>query len=218
MTQNKPDPSDGHRDEQCPVCLSMNLRRVVMPYTAKVKHDGVLNAIEIPALEISKCHACGELIFDGHVDDQINDALRSHLKLLAPTQIRAARKTLELKQSELAEKLGVAEATISRWETGALIQSRAMDNLMRVYFGVPQVREVLSGRAQDPNLGTEVVSEACDDPPNRMSSQAEKPSSHRVAWERRRVFSRVLTLYGEDALDAVASSVRERGLIPMGRG
>jgi putative zinc finger/helix-turn-helix YgiT family protein len=140
----------------------MSVHHEIISYTANVKHDGVLHVIAIPALEVPKCHSCGELIFDDHVDDQINAALRSYLNILTPLQIRTARETLELKPSELAEKLGVAEVTISRWETGALIQSRAMDNLMRVYFAVPQVREVLNGKAQDPGLGIEVVSETGD--------------------------------------------------------
>jgi putative zinc finger/helix-turn-helix YgiT family protein len=158
------DPCDPRHDDECPVSLAMGVRHEVIPYTAKVKHDGVLRAIAIPALEVPKCHSCGDLIFDEHVDDQINSAFRSHLSILTPARIRAARKSLHLTQLELAEKLGVAEATISPWETGALIQSGAMDNLMRVYFAVPQVRAVLNGKAQDPGLGVEVVeSETCND-------------------------------------------------------
>jgi hypothetical protein len=64
----------------------MSVRPEVLPYTAKAKHDGVLHAIEIPVLEIKRCHSCGELIFDDHVDDQINAALRSYLNLLTPSQ------------------------------------------------------------------------------------------------------------------------------------
>ena len=36
---------------------------------------------------------------------------------------------------------------------GALIQSRAMDNFLRLYFAVPEARAVLKGKAQDPHLG-----------------------------------------------------------------
>jgi len=61
---------------------------------------------------------------------------------------------LGLKQQALAERLGVAPETISRWVNGALIQSRAMDNLLRLYFALPEVRAVLQGTRQDPNLGT----------------------------------------------------------------
>jgi putative zinc finger/helix-turn-helix YgiT family protein len=126
-----------------------------MDYTAKVKHDGVVHELHIPALEIPRCQTCGEMIITTAVDEQINDALRSHLRLLTPVQIRNGIEKLGLKQQELAERLGVAAETISRWVNGALIQSRAMDNLLRVYFAVPEVRAVLLGAQQDPNLGTQ---------------------------------------------------------------
>ncbi len=60
-------------------------------------------------------------------------------------------------QQELAARIGVAEATISRWETGTLIPSRAMDNLLRLSFALPAARAALRGAAQDPAFGTEVV-------------------------------------------------------------
>lgn len=127
---------------------------MVIPYTAGIKHDGILHSVEIPALEVPKCQACGELVFSTHVDEQINTALRAKLRLLTPAQIRSVRKELGADQKQLAERLGVANETISRWETGALIQSRAMDNLLRVYFALPEVRDVLIGADQDPLLGT----------------------------------------------------------------
>jgi putative zinc finger/helix-turn-helix YgiT family protein len=128
-----------------------------MPYTAKVKQDGIEYIIDIPALEIPKCHNCGDLLFSNHADEQIRDALRNRLRLLTPAQIRSGRKALSLHQSELAERLGVAAETICRWENGALIQSRPMDNLLRVYFAIPEARNVLAGEAQDPGLGVMVI-------------------------------------------------------------
>ena len=41
--------------------------------------------------------------------------------------------------------------TICRWESGGLIQSRAMDNLLRVYFSLPQVRKFLARGTADKN-------------------------------------------------------------------
>jgi putative zinc finger/helix-turn-helix YgiT family protein len=125
-----------------------------MPYAIDVKHDGQSYHLEIPKLTIPKCRACGELVFSNSVDDQIIEALRSHLRLLTPEQIRGGRETLGLKAKELAERLGVAAETISRWERGGLIQSRAMDNYLRVYFAVPEARAVLRGAEQGPDLGT----------------------------------------------------------------
>jgi putative zinc finger/helix-turn-helix YgiT family protein len=129
-----------------------------MAYTAEVNHDGRLYQVQVPALEIPRCRACGELVFTHRVDEQITDALRAHLRILTPAQIRESRKALGLLQQELAERLGVAEATISRWETGTLIQSRAMDNLLRAYFALPALRAALRGAEQDPAFGTGVVS------------------------------------------------------------
>jgi putative zinc finger/helix-turn-helix YgiT family protein len=117
-----------------------------MPYVANLKHDGRIYRIEIPELKIPKCRACGETTFSNDTDDQIIAALRSHLKLLTPQQIKAGRKTLGLKAKELAEQVGVAAATVSRWEQGRLIQSRAMDNLLRLFFESEDVRRLLRQR------------------------------------------------------------------------
>ncbi|HBI44636.1 MAG TPA: hypothetical protein DDY78_17565 [Planctomycetales bacterium] len=137
----------------CANCLKDEVYPVTMPYAVETKHDGRLYHIEVPELRIPKCKACGELIFSNSVDDQIMEALRSHVRILTPEQIKAGRKALGLKSKDLAKRLGVAAATVSRWEKGMMIQSRAMDNLLRVYFAVPEARAVLRGAEQDPNLG-----------------------------------------------------------------
>jgi transcriptional regulator with XRE-family HTH domain len=62
---------------------------------------------------------------------------------LTPAAIRENRLRLNLTQRELAEQLDIAEATLSRWETGAQIQQRAFDRLLRAYFGVPALRKFL---------------------------------------------------------------------------
>jgi putative zinc finger/helix-turn-helix YgiT family protein len=124
-----------------------------MPYTLEVTHDGRSYQVEVPELRAAKCTACGEAIFSNEADEQITAALRSLLRLLTPEQIRAGRKRFALSQNELAQRLGVAEETISRWETGALIQPRAMDNLLRLYFALPEARAALCGAEQAPDLG-----------------------------------------------------------------
>jgi putative zinc finger/helix-turn-helix YgiT family protein len=116
-------------------------------------HDGRTYVVEVPALLVPRCGHCGELVFNYPAEEQVRRALRARLGVLTPEQIRAGRALLGLSQKDIADRLGVAEATISRWETGAQIPSRAMDNLLRVYFAVPQVRDVLLGAQQDPHLG-----------------------------------------------------------------
>ncbi len=146
----------------CSDCVTLTVVPTVMEYTAKVKQDGVIYELHFPALEIPRCQTCGETYMTTAVDERINDALRSRLRLLTPAQIRKGIESLGLKQQELAERLGVAPETISRWVNGALIQSRAMDNLLRLYFALPEVRDVLRGVNQDPQLGIEVCPQAAD--------------------------------------------------------
>jgi len=82
------------------------------------------------------------------VDAQIQAALRSHLQLLAPPEIREALARVGMTQKEAAQRLGIAEATLSRWLNETQIQSRAMDNLLRVFFAFPRVRKALNGELQ----------------------------------------------------------------------
>src|SRR5262245_17959795 len=109
---------------RCMNCLKQEVYPETITYAAEIKHDGRLHHFEVPELRIPKCKACGNLTFSVSVDDQIIAALRTHLKLLTPKQIKAGRKALGLASKELAQRLGVAAATVSRWEKGHLIQSR----------------------------------------------------------------------------------------------
>ena len=139
----------------CPTCLTLTVIPTIIDYTARVKQDGVVHELHLPTLEVPRCQTCGELILTTAVDEQINDALRVRLRLLTPAQIRLGIERLGLKHQEFAERLGVAPETISRWVNGALIQTRAMDNLLRLFFALPQVRDVLQGEHQNPQLGVE---------------------------------------------------------------
>lgn len=129
----------------CVECGEDQVYPVVTEYTGSVKHDGRAYAVAIPDLAIPTCRKCGEQYFTGKVDDRIVAVLREKVGLLTPEEIQARRRELGLSQQDLAEHLGVAKESISRWETGALIQSRAMDNLLRLYFESEEVRRLLGG-------------------------------------------------------------------------
>jgi putative zinc finger/helix-turn-helix YgiT family protein len=135
--------ANGRRPIHCPRCGAESLKLVTIPYAIEVKHEGRVHEVRIPKLRLPVCQQCGEKTFNTEVDDQINAALRRDLKLLTPDQIRDAVRDLGLSQKEFAAVLGVAEATVSRWCTGTVIQSKAMDNLMRAFFSNPATRETL---------------------------------------------------------------------------
>jgi putative zinc finger/helix-turn-helix YgiT family protein len=131
---------------RCVECRAKEVFPHVTDYAGTVKHDGRSYTVRIPDLEIPTCRKCGEQLFTVGTDDRIIAALRAQVGLLTPEEILKRRSLLEITQQELAEQLGVAKETISRWETGGMIQSRAMDNLMRLFFGSEEVRALLRQR------------------------------------------------------------------------
>ena len=129
---------------RCAVCGEIAVARCRIPYEAEVRHDGKLHAFSIASLGIDQCERCGEQFFTTSTDEEINLALRSHLGLLAPNEIRAGLELCGVNQKAFAEHLGIAAETVSRWLSGTTIQTRSLDRLMRLYFTMPSVRAALS--------------------------------------------------------------------------
>ncbi len=89
--------------------------------------------LEIPGVA-EECDHCG---FQAVPIDQANRfgcaldaAYRKAANLLTKERIRTARQSLKMNQREFAEYLGVGEASVKRWEVGA-IQDKSSDNLIR---------------------------------------------------------------------------------------
>ena len=82
------------------------------------------------------CDECGETEFSARdlreADIAIDAEYRRVNGLLAPAQIRTIRKNLGLGQKAFEAMLGVSSPTASRWETGAAVQSKMADNLIRL--------------------------------------------------------------------------------------
>jgi putative zinc finger/helix-turn-helix YgiT family protein len=128
---------------RCLECKAREVYPLATDYTTTVKHDGRAYTIRIPDLEIPTCRNCGTQVFSVADDDRIFAALRARLGLLTPQEIQQQRGRLEITQQELADKLGVDIDQIARWEAGELVQARAMDNLLRLFFESEEVRLLL---------------------------------------------------------------------------
>lgn len=142
---------------KCGFCGQRTIVREVFPYACECSHDGRMYAVSIPDLAAPRCTNCGEGILDDPANERITQALRDQIGLLSPEQIRHNREALGLTQEQLAASLGIAAATISRWESGNQIQQRAMDRLLRLYFAHANVRQSLSDEAHLGELGATVV-------------------------------------------------------------
>jgi putative zinc finger/helix-turn-helix YgiT family protein len=143
----------------CGRCRQQSVERETLPYSTDVHYDGRSYSVDMPKFSVPRCKNCGAMVLDDHANDQITDALRRHLGLLTPAQIRDNRESLGLKQRDFANLVGIGESTVSRWETGAQIQQRSLDKLMRLYFALPTVRNALADKDRLAELGSEVVKE-----------------------------------------------------------
>ena len=128
---------------KCSACHEREVTLANVHYVATVEHDGRPYDLRIDGLQIPKCRNCGKLVMTEQVNQKISDALRKAAHLLTPAQIRKKRDALGLTQKQLAAYLQVADATLSRWETGAQIQQRSLDRFMRLFFEVPEARAYL---------------------------------------------------------------------------
>ena len=110
-------------------------------YRVELVHDGRTYEVELANLPVFKCQKCGETLLGNQEEDRISSALRAAAGLLEPAVIRARREALGLTQKALANLLKIAESTLSRWETGAQIQQRVMDRLLRAFFDLEPLRD-----------------------------------------------------------------------------
>ena len=124
----------------CSECGKLDVWPTTIAYEAEIKHDGLLHEFDIPKLQVNQCRACNEIFFASATDEQISQALRDHLSLLSPQEIRKRLDALGLKQKEFGQQIRVAAATISRWLSGAYIQSGSSDASMRMFFELEEAK------------------------------------------------------------------------------
>lgn len=98
------------------------------------------------------CDKCGNDVMAASEADHLGHALASAYAkskgLLSPSEIRKLREMLGMSQKDFECLLGVSTPTASRWETGAVQQSKPVDNLMRLIRDVPEAREKLLERVE----------------------------------------------------------------------
>ena len=91
------------------------------------------SVVEIPVvLPVRHCRECGLEFLDHEAERIKHEALCRHFGVLTPWEIRDIRERSGLNQSAFAKLTGLGSATLSRWETGTMIQTVANDRYLRV--------------------------------------------------------------------------------------
>lgn len=114
---------------KCFECGKGTMRRRTASTTHEIK--GISFEVEGPLLVCSNCGFKAvpqdQVAAHGRVVDQ---RYRELAGLLTAQEIAAARKRLKMNQAQFAGYLGVGEASVKRWEAGAL-QDKSSDELIR---------------------------------------------------------------------------------------
>jgi DNA-binding XRE family transcriptional regulator len=122
----------------------MSVYEAVVDYEMQMHHELRAYTVRVASLKTPKCSNCGLVQPDAEALDTLTNAFLGQLNVLLPEQIQEARIKANLTQSQLAAALGITDAAVHRLEKGGQIQTRSLDNLMRLFFGLPQVREILT--------------------------------------------------------------------------
>jgi DNA-binding transcriptional regulator YiaG len=137
--------ADREFSKKCGRCKQRAVEIADVPFSLEVDHDGRRYPVSIRSLSVPKCANCGEFSIDAVAEKQIDGAFRSVAGLLPPEAIRSGRQHLSLTQQQLADTLGIAVTTISRWENGYQVQQRFHDRILRAFFAMPGLRVFLAG-------------------------------------------------------------------------
>jgi hypothetical protein len=148
--------------ETCGECGQPAFGPAVIAHTSKIRYEGSLHTVSVSDLPVFKCDACGSISMGSAAQSRLHDALCEQLLRLPPSRVRANRIALGT-QRAVADDLGLAMETVSRWESGLMLQTRGYDRWMRAYFALPVLRRFLANLNHNPHLGEHVVWEDAAD-------------------------------------------------------
>lgn len=115
----------------CPACGGEELQIQIEPEIIPLRLNGSVAEIRCD-VPVHTCTACGLRFTRADAADLRHAAVCHAMGLLSPREIRRLRRGADLTRIDLESLSGIGRASISRWERGTQIQSRAMDRLLRL--------------------------------------------------------------------------------------
>jgi len=131
------------QEDACPLCGDGRLCEKVVE--ERFSYKG--RSLAVPDYRILECPACGEAIVPKdsarRAEKLLKDFGREVDGLLTTADIRRIRRKLHLTQEQMAMLLGGGLKGFARYENGQVVQSRAMDNLLRILDRFPECLSAL---------------------------------------------------------------------------
>jgi HTH-type transcriptional regulator / antitoxin MqsA len=146
--------------DSCPLCGGGRLCEKVIEECFNYKG----HSLTVSDYHVLECPACGEAVVDKdsahRAEKMLRDFGREIDGLLSAADIKRIRRKLHLTQEQMATVLGGGLKGFARYENGQVIQSRAMDNLLRILDQFPESLDVLPGAPRP-----QIVANAVTAPP-----------------------------------------------------
>lgn len=128
----------------CPVCgagaLAVNTVEERFTYKGK--------SLVVPDYVVYECASCGEALVDPASSKRASKLLKDFSRevdgLLSTTDIKRIRKKLGFTQEQMAEVCGGGLKGFARYEAGQVIQSKGMDNLLRILDEFPVALDIIN--------------------------------------------------------------------------
>jgi len=136
----------------CPICETGTLSKRV--HTGEIQYRD--RTVQVDDLEYSLCNKCGAdpVLAEQAKRNQVrfSDAKRKIDGLLSSADIRKARRYLGLTQHAASSVFGGGLNAFSKYERGEVIQSKAMDKLIRLSCRYPDAWTYVNSIEDDQNL------------------------------------------------------------------
>ena len=140
---NTPPLHDGgaNGDGECPQCGQDSITTYWHHDTFKYGTGDSAATLYVD-LPVRRCDSC-DLEFLDHEGERLrHETICRHLGVLSPAEISGIRKRYRMSRAAFAALTGLGEATLSRWENGAVIQNPANDRYLRL-LALPGAMESL---------------------------------------------------------------------------
>jgi len=124
---------------ECPICGADNLEQRQGKYVFQWPAGFPLASSEFEGANWDECTACGEILHSPELSERIEAEQYKVEGLLHPREIRGIREKLGLSQVDMAHLLLIGDKTYARWEAGLSMQSKSMDNYIRVAAAGPDI-------------------------------------------------------------------------------
>ncbi len=141
----------------CPICGSKALKKETITETFRYKGK----EFDYPNYIVYRCEDCSETIVDKNSIKESARAIRDFYRkvdgLLVSSEIRRIRKfRLCLTQDEASKLLGGGAKSFARYENNEVIQSEALDNLLRILDEAPHLLEIIRNK-HNPKSKSEII-------------------------------------------------------------